>query len=325
MKQKKKLEIVFLKVLSRLGRESCNDPDNNDSSTTLGGTGLAHIYVYNPDSFSNEPLLDDTGTNSGSSNGGTAVLGQAFEVLSADIDEFINEVEGVSYKPKDISWLAKLRRLSESLNDLKDVVSEALWLKLNAKLDAAFKTALNIYAEILYPDVARVTEVEKEFEFLVNSEHTIAILLYEFANGKGPALREFSNGQFWSDYFTDERVANIKSNFEQDLLINNLTFDQFVANGNVVESSYNFSPDHAGLINSLEEHLNANLVQFFVGGSKVEYTPSDREGYIRVLLKNPTSRNSLLLHAARDYERPIVGGIPLSTIWQEFYIHIKVK
>lgn len=62
-----------------------------------------------------------------------------------------------------------------------------------------------------------------------------------------------------------------------------------------------------------------------MGGTSIEYKPSNQVGYIDVKLTNPTSRNSLLLHKGDNYDRSIYGNIPLSTIRQYYYIRIKVR
>ena len=123
-----------------------------------------------------------------------------------------------------------------------------------------------------------------------------------------------------------DRIEKLKTDFESLLLERGLTFDQFEANGRMIPSSYGFSPDHIGVLSSIEEHYNANWVQFFVGGSTVEYSPSIQPGYIDIKLSNPTSRNSLLLHIGENYARNNSGSNrPLSTIYQNFYIRIKIR
>jgi len=219
----------------------------------------------------------------------------------------------------------RLRDLAKRLEELRIHIPQILWAHLNVNLNLSLIGALTLTANLLNPNVAQLTEAQKDFDFLTDGKKGVGILLYEFANGKGPNSRDFSNGLFWSDFFEGDRIANIKADFETQLIVNNLSFDQFVANGAKIEGSHNFSPGHTSIINSINEHVNANWVQFFVGGTSAEYKPSNVAGYIDVILTNPTSRNSLLLHIGDNYSREDFGSTPLSTIEQHFYIRIKVR
>ena len=195
---------------------------------------------------------------------------------------------------------------------------------MNQYLDNLLINALTKTAFKFNPDADTTKESNKQNEFQNNGEKGIGILLYEFANGEGLDAREFTDGDFWNQFFEGDRKDKIKVDFENILTKNNLTFNQFVANGNMLPSSYKFSPDHAGVLESFEEHKNANWVQFFVGGSRVEYRASSQNGYIDVKLINPTSRKSLLLHIGDNYDRHPQETIPLSTIEQYFYIKLKI-
>jgi hypothetical protein len=62
----------------------------------------------------------------------------------------------------------------------------------------------------------------------------------------------------------------------------------------MLPSSYNFSPDHAGVLESFEEHKNANWVQFIVGGSAIEYRSSAQNRYIDVRLIKSAKENGVL-------------------------------
>lgn len=119
---------------------------------------------------------------------------------------------------------------------------------------------------------------------------------------------------------------DVKSDFEKELDEENLSYDQFVANGNELFGGYAFSPDHTGITDSFNKHINANWVQFYIGGTSTKYYPSNEEGWIIVEMKNSTSRNSLLLHIGDDYERNGTAvNKPLSTIKQTFKFKLKVR
>lgn len=130
---------------------------------------------------------------------------------------------------------------------------------------------------------------------------------------------------FWIDYFEGDRIDQIKSDFEFQLNERRLTFNQFVANGTVIIGGNAFSPDHTNVVHSIQQHVNANWVQFFVGGTRIEYRPSSLAGHIDLKIINPTSRKSLLLHQGDNYKRADYGSVPLSTIEQHFFITIRVR
>jgi hypothetical protein len=261
----------------------------------------------------------------------STLLDNLSESILNDLDEIATIKENVSvtiYSPNfdglNNPWLKALRAYAKKLEQLKDKISKPLWDAMNQYLDNLLINALTKTAFKFNPDADTTKESNKQNEFQNNGEKGIGILLYEFANGEGLDAREFTDGDFWNQFFEGDRKDKIKVDFENILTKNNLTFNQFVANGNMLPSSYKFSPDHAGVLESFEEHKNANWVQFFVGGSRVEYRASSQNGYIDVKLINPTSRKSLLLHIGDNYDRHPQETIPLSTIEQYFYIKLKI-
>ena len=240
------------------------------------------------------------------------------------LDNFKKDLEKSTFNALQDSWLDVLRELAKKIYEQRDEIPEIISNKMIQYLDEQLTSALTKTALKFNESAATDSEIQKENNFDLYGIKGIGNLLYEFANGEGPSIREFSNGDFWDDFFEGDRMEKLKTDFENQLVNNNLTFNQFVSNGTTITSGYGFSPDHIGVISSIEEHYNANWVQFFVGGSAVEYRPSSQPGYIDIKLTNPTSRSSLLLHVGDDYDRNISGNIPLSTIKQCFYITIKI-
>ncbi|WP_299110205.1 hypothetical protein, partial [uncultured Tenacibaculum sp.] len=247
--------------------------------------------------------------------------------ISLKLDNFDVKINKEDFNPLDDSWITTLRDLARKIESIRTRIPSVLWGIINVDLDLKLKNALTLTANSLTPGVASFTESQKQSTFDIDGKKGVGILLYEFANGEGPAKREFSNGMFWSDFFAGDRINQIKQDFEDKLGKRGLTFNQFVLNNTMIRGGNAFSPDHAGVINSISQHINANLVQFFVGGTRIEYRPSSLTGYIDVIIINPTSRYSLLLHSnlVHNYDRTIHGSIPLSTIEQYFYIRIKVR
>ncbi|WP_298779567.1 hypothetical protein [uncultured Polaribacter sp.] len=245
--------------------------------------------------------------------------------LGTDLGSFNTEINSTTFDTLNNPWLDILREYAKRLEQLKDEIPQILWDKMNEYLDRQLITALTKTAFKFNPDADTTKESNKQHEFENDGKRSVGILLYEFANGEGLDEREFTDGDFWDKFFEGDRKAKIKADFESVLIKESLTFNQFVANGTFLESSYKFSPDHAGVLESFEEHKNANWVQFFVGGSSIEYRPSSQSGYINVKLINPTSRHSLLLHIGDNYNRHSQETVPLSTITQYFYIKIKIN
>lgn len=73
--------------------------------------------------------------------------------------------------------------------------------------------------------------------------------------------------------------------------------------------------------------MNSNLSQFFVGGANVAVSATDDANWVNVSISNPTSRESLMLHAGENYPRDRKDGgteKPLSTIKQTFTFKMKI-
>ncbi len=73
---------------------------------------------------------------------------------------------------------------------------------------------------------------------------------------------------------------------------------------------------------SIEKHIDSNPVQFFIGGAIVD--AKIENGNLIGIITNHTSRNSLFLHVADNYDRKD-GDRPLSTITQVIHFTLKVN
>lgn len=305
-------------------------PDNiGNAGNTFGG---------NSNSLPTSPL-DDVNSKADLLLELAAKLGvdiSLFNNLSESTLNKLNEIAGLkenlsmvinapNFDALNDSWLKALREYAKKIEYIRTSISKTIGNILIADLNLKTKISLNITALQFTPNVAQLTEAQKQEFFNLDAEKGIGILLYEFANGKGPDVREFSNGAFWNEYFAGDRINEIKTNFETKLISRGLTFNQFVTNNKMIEGNNPFSPDHTSAIESFQAHKKANWVQFFVGGVRIEYRPTNQQGYIDVKIINPTSRNSLLLHVGESYPRWKYGSISLSSIKQHFYIRIKVR
>lgn len=252
------------------------------------------------------------------------------EILDLE-DNLSAIIDSSGFDPLNDSWLNKLRELSEKIEyirtHLPQSVAEIIVAPLIISINTSARVALNAASFKFNPFAGFLTEQEKQNDFMTSGERGIGILLYEFANGVGPETREFSNGAFWNEFFAGDRINEIKANFENRLNHYQLTFNQFVTNGNMIPGNNTFSPGHTSNLDSFNKHVKANWVQFFVGGSRIEFKPTSQAGYIDVKVINPTSRNSFLFHIDKigNYFRTTLGNYPLTNIEQHFYIRIKVR
>jgi hypothetical protein len=255
------------------------------------------------------------------------ILALQITEIHMGIDDFNTNINLPSFDPFNSPWLKKLREYAEKIEKLKDKIPSYLKEKLDIALDNSFIFALNKTALNINPNANLTSETYKESQFKYNGKNAVGILLYEFANGLGKDKRDF----YFSDDVTQQMIAgnvlnDIKNDFYESLTKSGITYSKFISQGNMVSGGYSFSPDHTTVSDSFNKHLNANWVQFFIGGTSAEYSPSNEVGWIEVKLLNSTSRNSLLLHKGDNYLRNGSGkNKPLSTIVQHFNFKLKVN
>ncbi len=236
-------------------------------------------------------------------------------------------IDSPSFAPLNDSWFKMLREFAKRLEQVKDIISKDLYDALTVQLDHNLRNALNRVAKQLSVRANITDEIKKEQEFMYSGKDGVAILLYEFANGTGKDERTFSfDSDMTKQMLAGNVINDIKADFNEKIAKKGLTFDQFVANGIKEDGNYSFSPDHTWVVDSFNKHVNANWVQFFIGGANTKYYPSSDTGFIIVELTNSTSRNSLLLHVGNEYKRDGTGfNRPLSTIKQTFKFKLKIQ
>lgn len=245
-------------------------------------------------------------------------IATAKEDLSAVIDS-------PNFDPLNDTWLKLLREFAKLVEFSKNI-SNDLYEEFTFTLDLNLKNTLNRVARQLDGSGYPASEIQREQEFMYDGKAGVAILLYEFANGLGKDKRSFS-----SDFdITKQMIAgNVQNDIKADFFkqLGSKTFSQFISNmNNELDGGYAFSPGHTGVVDSFNKHVNANWVQFFVGGTRAKYYPSSDPGWIIVELTNETSRNSLLLHVGANYDRNGTGiNRPLSTIKQIFRFKLKIQ
>ncbi|MGH2667488.1 RHS repeat domain-containing protein, partial [Flavobacterium sp.] len=235
------------------------------------------------------------------------------------------ELEGLelgTYLDKIIKEAERLKNKSaEYIEQKKDAAVK----KAVQTVDALATKSLVEFAKKIYPDVDKASEEIKQQQFKTNPNNSVAILLYEFATGTGKDTRTFNLGgdKAFANTFLEGRVAKeVATKFLEKA--GEMSYSEFKKGG--MKYGLEFSPDHAGLLDSVEKHVDSNLPQFFVGGANVVVTASDNPNKVNVTISNPTSRSSLLLHIGENYPRNEGNNNekPLSTIQQQFTFEMEI-
>jgi RHS repeat-associated protein len=219
-------------------------------------------------------------------------------------------------------FITYLDKFKNAAQELKKETSKQIEQKTNAAASAALiKTA-----QTIFPGVEKANETIKQAQFKSNPENSVAILLYEFATGTGKDNRTFNYGEkgsFANSFVQGRVLTEVQSDFAGKM--SEMTASEFVKSG--AKFGLEFSPDHAGLQESVEKHMDSNFPQFFVGGANVSVSATDDANWVNVSINNPTSRGSLMLHQGKNYPRDGKDGgteKPLSTITQTFTFKMKI-
>jgi RHS repeat-associated protein len=211
-------------------------------------------------------------------------------------------------------------------NAAREALGKENYEKIKQRTDAAASAALIKTAKTIYPGVEKANEATKQAQFKSDPENSVAILLYEFATGTGKDNRTFNYGEkgsFANSFIKGRVLSEVSSDFSEKM--QGMTASEFSKAG--TSFGLEFSPDHAGLQESVEKHMDSNLPQFFVGGANVSVSATDDANWVNVSITNPTSRNSLMLHQGGSYPRDGKDGgkeKPLSTITQTFTFKMKI-
>ncbi|SCY31515.1 hypothetical protein SAMN02927916_1833 [Flavobacterium anhuiense] len=211
----------------------------------------------------------------------------------------------------------KLRKkIAKEIQKTVEVVKEeGKGLPDKIAVNALVKTA-----EHIYPGVGKLRDGKKKISFEKSYEETVAILLYEFAMGEGPEIRNFDYHQhkFAQQLLKGRMMEEIMDETLKLLRQTNYDFEN-KPDSKDLKIDLEFSPTFEYAIESIDKHLNSNLAQIFIGGAfaLVHIRNKKIEGYVF----NQTGRRSFILHIAGDIERNNEGGkeAKLSTIKQRIY------
>jgi RHS repeat-associated protein len=166
-------------------------------------------------------------------------------------------------------------------------------------------------------------------------------LLIDFANGNGPYLRQYKQGNPFLNLLNadNQMLKEVVKDFEAELSLKRKNAKQYFSTNNTFTSGYEFSPDHAfmkdglkGVKESIWKHIDAlskNPIAFVIGGMSYTMEPVfDKKSNIsayKIVFSNISGKESLLLHQATNI--PSVEGmnIPLSDKKQTFSFTISAK
>jgi len=188
---------------------------------------------------------------------------------------------------------------------------------------AALKETARIFFYVDGKDFSDLSEADKQKVFKTDELGTIGILLWEFATGTGKEIRKFDVGIHpFADRLIEGRIlGEIVKEFNDKLKARGYDFSK-LENTGTVNVALEFSPNKnpSSWLESLIKHVNSNPTQFFVGGAIAKVKIQNKNLMIQIY--NETSRNSLMLHIGKNYDRRN-GNKPLSTIKQ--YVNAKYR
>jgi len=176
------------------------------------------------------------------------------------------------------------------------------------------------------PNIASIGEKQKPDIFKNNYKQTVAILLYEFATGKGKEERNFDVGKhdFANKIFTKRVQQEILDKTLE--LLERIDYDFInMPNSIVLQPNLAFSPSPGIFIESIYKHLNSNLAQIFIGGTITRV--HIKNGYITGYIYNETSKTSLMVHMDVENDNRINKNKKqnkLSTVKQRIFFSFKL-
>lgn len=334
--------VIYL--VATLGITNTNQMDFLAANSTISDNLASYLQINTPTTTNNELalwLIDYLSENQGFLNNvKTEVMIDLYGIhstdditefkslitLSKDLYDFDNLVNSSQFDFMNDDWLARLREKARRLSELPRNIAQNVKQKIKAQLDAALVTSLKGTAKSIWPQVDGATYYSAKLsEFNNNADHGVAILLWEFATGSGEDVWNFNHDQDITQKFIEGRVLpEVFSDFYAKINEFNLSYIDFKNRTAPLNASLGFSPDHISITESVNKHLNSNLVQFFIGGAVSHYMPSNEDGWVEVNITNATSRSSLFLHIADNYARNGSVNQPLSTTQQNFKFKIKI-
>ena len=156
------------------------------------------------------------------------------------------------------------------------------------------------------------------------------VLLYEFATGKGPSERRFTDIDndcpFVAEYLESRIQKEIIKDTKKELKIKDCrTYDDFKKrySDNGILISLELTPGkNLSILQSVKRHFSSNLEQIFIGGAVATVKPTDNPRIINVEIENTTGMESLFLHIT---DNETIQGNRLSNKKQIVISNIKTQ
>lgn len=183
---------------------------------------------------------------------------------------------------------------------------------------------------MLCQEIETLDEEGKQNIFKTSAEKTVGVLLYEFATGKGPSERRFTDidnecpfvSMYLEGRIREEIINDLKAKLIKDGC---RTYDDFknIYSDDGVKISLELTPgEQLSIGQSVERHFFSNLEQIFIGGAVATIKPTDDPSIINVEIENTTGMKSLFLHIT---ENEGTQGNKLSNKYQSIITNIKIR
>ena len=243
----------------------------------------------------------------------------------------------------------KFRKLKEVIDDYSK--TDPFYREFGLKMDTILSIAITKLSLLMHPNVYSYNEPNKQTIFNADPAKSVAILLYEYANGVGETIRVFGVGKpnstsFGRTYIKGFVVKDLMSDFSDNVL-KKYTYKEFYdktvgdykkymnnpmsyfgdGDNSGIKFSLEFSPDQTPTLReSVYKHVASNEPQIFIGGASGHfYAMENDESHVYVIIGNCTSRNSLEAHVADNYERIAPPYPIMSSIYQMIVFKLKIN
>ena len=186
------------------------------------------------------------------------------------------------------------------------------------------------YALSLCPEVETLDEEGKQNIFKTSAEKTVGVLLYEFATGKGPSERKFTDidndcpfvTKYLEGRIREEIINDLKKTLIKEACNAYEDFKNRYSEDGVIIPLELTPGEQLSIGQSVERHFFSNLEQIFIGGAVATIKPTDDPSIINVEIENTTGMRSLFLHITKDIEIP---GTQLSNKKQLIITNIIIR
>jgi hypothetical protein len=170
----------------------------------------------------------------------------------------------------------------------------------------AVDAAASPWLKSVLPDADALKESDKQKIFRRSAELTVAVLVYEFFSGEGPATRTFDESTAIVQNIMQSRIADeVLGNYWDRVKAGDPVspFDGF-------QGAYRFSPDEGSVgesmdkfIESTDQLLHGDPVLAFLGGVNWHAKPNPDGNFLDVTVTNDSSLSSYAVHEVQSVPR----------------------